>query len=139
MGRITSGARLATGAVAAAAALVLSMAVGTGCSRKSDAPPESTVSMLASATGEARVVADEHGFTPDSLAVPKGPPGSKVTLTFLRTTDKTCATEVVFPEAKIDRPLPLNVPVSVEVASDTARTLSFQCGMGMFKGALVVK
>jgi plastocyanin domain-containing protein len=95
--------------------------------------------MIAAATGEVRVVADEHGFTPGSIAVPKGAPGSKVTVTFVRTTDKTCATEVVFPDLQIEKPLPLNVPVPVEVPGDAARTLAFQCGMGMFKGAVVVK
>ena len=71
--------------------------------------------------------------------MPKGPAGSKATLTFVRTSDKTCATEVVFPELNVEKPLPLNVPVSLEVPSDAARTLHFQCGMGMFKGALLVK
>jgi plastocyanin domain-containing protein len=110
------------------------------CSKSSaETEPPSTTSMVAAATGEARIVADEHGYTPSSVAVPKGPAGSKVKLTFVRTTDKTCATEVVFPDLKVEQPLPLNQPVSVEVPSDTPRTLTFQCGMGMFKGALLVK
>jgi hypothetical protein len=121
--------------------LTLAVASCSSCSKKSDANAEqpSTTSMLAAATGEARIVADEHGYNPSSIAVPKGPPGSKATLTFVRTTDKTCATEVVFPELHVEKPLPLNVPVSVEVPSDSARTLTFQCGMAMFKGALIVK
>jgi plastocyanin domain-containing protein len=111
------------------------------CSKASSAPepPPAAASMLAAATGEARIVADEHGYTPSSIAVPKGLAGSKVKLTFVRTTDKTCATEVVFPELKVEQPLPLNQPVTIEVPSDAARTLTFQCGMGMFKGALLVK
>jgi plastocyanin domain-containing protein len=124
---------------------VFAVALGLGalgsCSKRSDASSEPSVAatMIAAAGGQAKIVADEHGFTPSSLAVPKGPPGSKVTLTFVRTSDKTCATEVVFPELKIERPLPLNVPVDIDVPGDSARTLTFQCGMGMFKGALLVK
>jgi plastocyanin domain-containing protein len=95
--------------------------------------------MMASATGETRIVADGHGFTPNSIAVPRGAPGSKATLTFVRTSDKTCATEVVFPELNVEKPLPLDVPVSLEVPSDAARTLHFQCGMAMFKGSLLIK
>jgi plastocyanin domain-containing protein len=115
--------------------------VALSCSKRSDASPEppNGSTMIASATGEARIVADEHGFTPSSISVPKGPAGSKATLTFVRTTDKTCATEVVFPELNVEKPLPLNVPVSLDVPSDAARTLHFQCGMAMFKGALLVK
>jgi plastocyanin domain-containing protein len=95
--------------------------------------------MILASTGQARVVADEHGFTPSSLALARGAPGSKATITFTRTSDKTCATEVVFPELHINKPLPLNEAVAIDVPTDNARTLTFQCGMGMFKGALVVK
>jgi len=86
-----------------------------------------------------RVVADEHGFTPASLAMAKGTPGSTAAVTFVRTTDKTCATEVVFPELGVRKQLPLNQPVAVDIPTDSARTLNFQCGMAMYKGMLVVK
>ena len=89
--------------------------------------------------GELRVTASEHGFTPASLAIPKGAAGSSLTVSFVRTTDQTCATEVVFPELDIKKPLPLNQVVAINVPSDAARTLTFQCGMGMYKGALLVK
>ncbi len=57
----------------------------------------------------------------------------------MRTSDKTCATEVVFPDLAIKKDLPLNQPVAVDVPTDSARTLTFQCGMAMYKGMLVVK
>ena len=63
--------------------LGVAFAVSAGaaaCSKKSDADTGPTpASMIAATTGEVRVVADEHGFTPESIAVPKGAPGSKVT------------------------------------------------------------
>ncbi len=95
--------------------------------------------MLAEVTGQLRVVANQHGFSPASLALPRGAPGSKTSITFVRTTDNTCATEVVFPELDVKKDLPLDTPVSIDVPTDTARTLSFQCGMAMYKGALVVR
>jgi plastocyanin domain-containing protein len=85
------------------------------------------------------VVADQHGFTPSSLTVAKGPPGSKATLTFTRTSDETCARDVVFPDLGIKKPLPLDVPVTVEVPSDADKTLTFQCGMAMYKSSIVVR
>jgi hypothetical protein len=86
----------------------------------------------------ADVTANEHGFSPPSLSLGQGAPGSHATVTFVRTSDKTCATEVVFPDLKIEKKLPLDEVVSVDVPTDSARTLTFQCGMAMYKGKLVV-
>jgi hypothetical protein len=105
---------------------VAAAALASGCKR-SDA-----------GTPAADVVASEHGFSPTSLKLTQGGPGSHAAVTFVRTSDKTCATEVVFPDLNLQRDLPLNKVVSVEVPTDSARTLTFQCGMGMYKGALVV-
>lgn len=92
----------------------------------------------ASAAPMADVTAGEHGFTPASLKLPAGGPGTHQTVSFVRTTDQTCATEVVFPDLKIEQKLPLNQVVHVDLPTDTAKTLTFQCGMGMYKGAVVV-
>jgi plastocyanin domain-containing protein len=115
------------------AALGGTAALGSACDKRSEAADQPPL-----APGELRVTANEHGFSPPSLALPKGAAGSLATVTFLRTTDQTCATEVVFPELDLKKTLPLNQPVAVQVPNDAARTLSFQCGMGMYKGALVV-
>ncbi len=112
----------------------------SACDKKSDASAPMPVSSVpVSAPGQLRVVASEHGFSPGSLALPAGAPGSKVAVTFVRTTDDTCATEVVFPDLDVKRDLPLNQIVSIDVPTGAARTLTFQCGMGMFKGQLLVK
>jgi plastocyanin domain-containing protein len=86
----------------------------------------------------ADVTASDHGFSPSSLTLPAGGPGSHGTVTFVRTTDRTCATEVVFPALNIDKMLPLNEVVSVDLPTDAPRRLTFQCGMSMYKGAVVV-
>jgi len=75
------------------------------------------------------------GFEPDSLALRAGIPAR---VTFTRTTDETCAKEIVFPDYGIRRALPLNTPVVVEFVP-AAKNAGFQCGMGMLAGKLVVR
>jgi plastocyanin domain-containing protein len=123
--------------LSAVAAMMCALSTVT-CGKKSDAAGESAA-IPPPAPGELRVTASEHGFAPSSLSIAKGGPGSLASLSFVRTTDQTCATEVVFPDLDVKKALPLNQPVTVNVPSDTARTLTFQCGMGMYKGALLVK
>src|SRR4029077_4902385 len=108
------------------------VSVGGACGKKSDAST-GTQSLPPAAPGELRVTASEHGFAPDSLAIPKGTAGSLATVSFVRTTDQICATEVVVPDLDIKKALPLNQPVAINVPSDAARTLTFQCGMVMYK------
>lgn len=87
-------------------------------------------------SGHVAITASEDGFAPASITVKKGSP---LTLDFKRTSEKTCATEVVFPELKIEKPLPLGQVVSIDVPTDSDRTLTFQCGMAMYKSKVVVK
>jgi plastocyanin domain-containing protein len=118
--------RVSLAALFALAALVIS-----AC-KKAPAPEVAS-------TCPACVRATDHGFVPARVVVPKGAPGSKTTITFTRETDDTCALDVVFPELGVKKPLPLNEAVVVEVPTDEARTLTFQCGMAMYKSAVVVE
>ena len=77
----------------------------------------------------------EHGFTPNEVTIQKGDP---TTLVFTRSSNSTCAFEVVFPDLGITKELPLHRPVAIVVPVDTTRTLGFQCGMGMYKSKVVV-
>jgi plastocyanin domain-containing protein len=57
----------------------------------------------------------------------------------VRTTDKTCGTEVVFPALGIRRPLPLNEPVVIEFTPKSFGEIAFVCGMNMLRGTVVVE
>ena len=85
---------------------------------------------------QAKVVVAEQGFEPAKLTVRAGTP---VRITFLRTTDKTCAKEIVFPSLDIRRPLPLNQPVAIEFTPKVPGELGFVCGMNMLRGTIVVE
>jgi len=100
-----------------------------GCSKKTDAPA------AAAQTGAVAITVDADGFKPSSVTFKKGAPA---TLVFTRTTDDTCATEVVFPQLDIKKELPKNTPVTITVPTDKEQKLTFQCGMGMYKSSVVV-
>jgi plastocyanin domain-containing protein len=97
---------------------------------------DATATATPDQTGKVLVTADARGFHPSSIEITKG---QRTTLEFRRTTDETCATSVVFPELKIDKALPLNQTVAIELPADTSSTLTFQCGMGMYHGKIVVR
>jgi acyl-coenzyme A synthetase/AMP-(fatty) acid ligase len=96
---------------------------------------DATTTATPDPAGKVLITADARGFHPSSIETTKG---QRTTLEFRRTTDETCATSVVFPELKIQKALPLNQSVTIELPVDTSSTLTFQCGMGMYRGQIVV-
>jgi len=121
---------LATGA-AAAAALFAALTVTAPAQAQKGAPaaPKPAVQT-------ARVLVTEKGYQPASLTLKSGVPAR---VTFVRTTDATCGTEVLLPDYKITKALPLNKPVVVAFTPKKSGTYAFTCGMKMFKGKVVVK
>jgi RND family efflux transporter MFP subunit len=84
----------------------------------------------------ARVTVSDKGFEPNRVTVRAGVPAR---ITFVRTVEATCATEVTLPAMKIKRPLPLNQPVDVEFTPEKTGDIEFACGMNMLKGTIVIK
>ncbi|HJZ74009.1 MAG TPA: cupredoxin domain-containing protein [Vicinamibacterales bacterium] len=78
----------------------------------------------------------ENGYEPARLTVRAGQPAR---ITFVRTTDKTCGTEVVFPSLNIRRALPLNEPIVIEFTPKTSGEIGVVCGMTMLRGNVVVR
>ena len=85
---------------------------------------------------EARVTVTDTSFDPQRLTLQAGVPAR---VTFTRTSDKTCATAVVFSSLNIRRELPLNTPVPIEFTPDQAGEISFACGVNMLRGSIVVQ
>jgi len=111
-----------------------------GCEKKAVEQPAAPAT-AASPIGEIKgkqiaIAAGADGFKPNEVKIAKG---EEATLVFTRTTNDTCATEVEFPEIKVKKDLPLNKPVAIVVPSGEARTLGFQCGMGMFKSKVIIQ
>jgi plastocyanin domain-containing protein len=60
-------------------------------------------------------------------------------MSFARHTgDATCATAVVFPEVGIEKHLPLDSDVVIELSASAPRKLCFQCSMGMYNSKVVI-
>lgn len=85
--------------------------------------------------GVVHVEVTDEGFTPSSVSVS---PGEPLELEFLRTTEETCASSVAFPELGIRQPLALNEPVRIHVPASERRSLSFQCGVGDHRSAVII-
>jgi cobalt-zinc-cadmium efflux system membrane fusion protein len=84
----------------------------------------------------AKVIVSEQGFEPARVTLRAGTPAR---ITFLRTTEKTCGTEVVFPSLNVKRALPLNEPVVIEFTPTKSGDISFACGRNMLHGTVVVR
>lgn len=109
-----------------------------GCKANSSTPAnqdQKPSTPMAADIGKVSVTVNEDGFSPSSIKAKKG---DALMLEFTRTSDHTCAKSVAFPELNLTRDLPLNTPVAIHVPTDQARTLTFQCGMGMYKSSVLI-
>lgn len=109
--------------------VAMGVILSLGCSKKDGASASAS-------SGTVAVTASDTGFSPSAVTFAKGAPAK---LVFTRTTDETCATEVVFPELGVKKELPKNQPVTIDIPTDAEKKLTFQCGMGMYKSSVVIK
>jgi plastocyanin domain-containing protein len=117
---------------------MLFASAAAGCSKSGEAQskPEPVIPPAPPGVQQVKVDVGKKGFAPSEVKLEKGKPAW---LFFVRTTDETCAKEVVFPELKIEKDLPLNTPVRIDIPTSDARTLTFQCGMAMYKSAVLIQ
>jgi plastocyanin domain-containing protein len=77
----------------------------------------------------------EGGYSPSSISIQKG---QTTTLNFFRKDPSSCLEEVVLPDFKIRKYLPLNKTTSIQITPKTNGTFEISCGMNMFHGRIVV-
>ncbi len=109
----------------AAAALAAGLVAVAACGSREQRPGEPV-----------RITVTKNGYEPWRVRAWKGVP---LTLVVTRTTDQTCATEVVLPEYGIDRKLPLNEPVTITFTPAREGELRYSCAMRMFQGVIDVR
>ena len=82
-----------------------------------------------------KIKVDKNGFSPSSIEVEAG---HKLNLVFNRAGSDNCGSTVVLPKYKIRKTLPVGKDVIVSITPREAGNISFTCGMGMYKGSIVV-
>lgn len=87
------------------------------------------------ARGEINITVN-GGYSPEVISVPSG---KTTKINFLRTDPTECLSEVVLPDFKIKRELPLNKKVTIEITPQKAGELRFVCSMNMYHGKIIVK
>lgn len=87
------------------------------------------------ASNEVTITVD-GGYSPEVIAIPQD---EKTKIIFMRKDPNSCLEEIVLPDFKIRRHLPLDEKVTVEITPKKPGEFRFSCGMGMFHGKLVVK
>jgi plastocyanin domain-containing protein len=81
-------------------------------------------------------IAVEGGYNPNVISIPKGKP---TILNFTRKDPSSCLEEVLLPEFKIRKYLPLNKTTHIQVIPKKAGTYEISCGMNMFHGKIIVE
>ncbi|MFL5349420.1 MAG: cupredoxin domain-containing protein [Hyalangium sp.] len=109
-----------------------------GCSKESK--PEQAPAAARKPGEGPRVVAlsvTEKGYEPSPITLKKDEP---VKLVVTRTTEHTCANDLVMKDYNINTPLPLNQPVEIAFTPTKEGTLTYGCAMGqMVSGTFMVE
>jgi hypothetical protein len=79
---------------------------------------------------------DRSGFSPARVELAADRP---VTLAFRRSAESNCASSVVIPDLNLRRDLPLGQTTLIALPAQHPAELRFACGMGMYRGALVIR
>lgn len=76
------------------------------------------------------------GYSPEVISIPAG---KTTKINFIRTDPTDCLSEVVLPDFKIKKELPLNQKVSIEITPEKSGEFGYACGMNMYHGKIIVR
>ncbi|MBI5019748.1 cupredoxin domain-containing protein [Candidatus Gottesmanbacteria bacterium] len=77
----------------------------------------------------------EGGYKPSTITIPRDKP---TTLTFTRTDANSCLEEIVLPDFKIKKFLPLDKEVVITIPPTKPGIYTLHCGMNMYHGKIIV-
>lgn len=85
-------------------------------------------------TDSATITVD-GGYKPNNIKIKSG---KSTTLTFFRKDPNPCLEEIVLPEFKIKKYLPVGESIPITITPDKTGVFGFHCGMNMFHGRIEV-
>jgi|CXWL01.1.fsa_nt_gi plastocyanin domain-containing protein len=77
----------------------------------------------------------DGGYKPAVIFIEKG---VKTTLKIIRKDPNTCLSDIILPDFKLSKYLPLNKEVGIDLTPEKEGEYQFHCGMNMFHGRIVV-
>ena len=86
-------------------------------------------------SGEVDIIV-EGGYSPSTISIPKD---KTTTINFIRKDPSSCLEEVIIPDFKIRKYLPVNQKISVQISPKKTGEFGFACGMNMYHGKIIVK
>ncbi len=81
-------------------------------------------------------VAVDGGYNPSKIVIRKG---KTTTLIFERRDPNSCLEEIIIPDFKIKKYLPLNKKIAITLTPRKNGVYPMHCGMSMFHGKIIVK
>ncbi len=84
---------------------------------------------------DAATITVDGGYKPNNIKIKNG---QSTTFTFLRKDPNPCLEEIVFPEFKIKKYLPVGESILITITPDKTGVFGFHCGMNMFHGRIEV-
>lgn len=85
--------------------------------------------------GDVDVIVD-GGYRPSVIRIKKE---KTTTLRILRKDPNSCLEDIILPDFKISKYLPLNKEVQVEITPQESGEFPFHCGMNMYHGKIIVE
>ena len=98
-------------------------------------PEEKEEAKAEKGTQEIKILV-ERGYTPEAIVAKKG---VLLKLIFERKEADSCSERLLIPEFKINQFLAPNAITDVAFTPDKLGEFEFRCGMGMYRGTLVVE
>jgi plastocyanin domain-containing protein len=119
------------------AAIALTTLLAACKGQPAPAPAQGPTTVTAPADGRVEIRVDDQGYHPSTI---RAAAGRSLTLVFRRVDALNCGDKVKFPALNnLERDLPVGQAVEIPVTVPASGALAFTCGMGMYRGSVVVQ